>query len=291
MTNEHPSKTIVVGYDGSEESNRAVQWAAKHAILRDCSLHVVHCSLWVLLSHNRGPVPGVADSGLERAAQKVLEEGMALATETAPGLEVHTTLLHGMPRDHLAHVSVGAEMLVLGSRGLGGFMGLLVGSVSLEMAATAECPVAVIRADDHPEGPVLLAVDHSGSQAALDDACLFAAATGADLMIVHVLHEPEGYRRLREPVEAYPDAEAMLDSVMSRARHKAPGITVGGELLVDASFSRAVVKASQGARITVVGTKGHGLIKGTIGSTAHAVLHHAHSPVLVSRRKATSEGT
>ncbi|MGR0160816.1 universal stress protein [Paenarthrobacter nitroguajacolicus] len=291
MTNERASKTIVVGYDGSEESNRAVQWAAKHAILRGCSLQIVHCSLWVLLSHNRGPVPGVADSGLERAAQKVLEEGMDLAKETVPELEVHTTLLHGMPRDHLAHASAGAQMLVLGSRGLGGFMGLLVGSVSLEMAATAECPVAVIRADDNPEGPVLLAVDDSGSPAALDDACLFAAAAEAELRIVHVLHEPEGHRRLREPVEAYPDAEAMLDSVLSQARHKAPGITVSGELLVDTSFSRAVVKASQGARLTVVGTKGHGLIKGTIGSTAHAVLHHAHSPVLVSRRGAPSDGT
>jgi nucleotide-binding universal stress UspA family protein len=278
------TRTIVVGYDGSEEAKRAVQWAARHAVLRDCSLRIVHCSLWVLLSHNRGPVPGVADSVLERAAQKVLEEGMALAQETVPELAVHTTLLHGMPRDHLAHVSVGAEMLVLGSRGLGGFMGLLVGSVSLELAATAECPVAVVRADDHPDGPVLLAVDDSGSPAALDDACVFAAATGAELMIVHVLHEPDGYRRLREPVEAYPDAEAMLDSVLSQARHKAPGITVAGELLVDTSFSRAVVKASQGARITVVGTKGHGVIKGTIGSTAHAVLHHAHSPVLVCRR-------
>jgi nucleotide-binding universal stress UspA family protein len=214
---------------------------------------------------------------------------MALAKETVPDLEVRTTLLHGMPRDHLAHVSVGAEMLVLGSRGLGGFMGLLVGSVSLEMAATAECPVVVIRADDHPEGPVLLAVDDAGSPAALEDACDFAAATGADLMIVHVLHEPVGYRRLREPVEAYPEAEALLDSVLSQARHKAPGIAVTGELLVDASFSKAIVKASQGARITVLGTKGHGLIKGTIGSTAHAVLHHAHSPVLVSRRRATSE--
>lgn len=291
MTNERTTKTIVVGYDGSEESNHAVQWAAKHATLRDCSLQVVHCSLWVLLSHNRGPVPGVADSGLERAAQKVLEEGMALAKETVPALEVNATLFHGMPRDHLARISAGAEMLVLGSRGLGGFMGLLVGSVSLEMAATAECPVAVIRADDHPDGGVLLAVDDAGSPAALDDACLFAAATGAELMIVHVLHEPVGYRRLREPVETYPDAEAMLDSVLSQARHKAPGIAVAGELLVDASFSRAVVKASQGARITVVGTKGHGLIKGTIGSTAHAVLHHAHSPVLVSRRRATSEDT
>lgn len=286
MTNEGASKTIVVGYDGSEESHRAVRWAAKHAILRDCSLHVVHCSLWVLLSHNRGPVPGVADSGLERAAQKVLEEGAALAKETVPELEVHTTLLHGMPRDHLAHVSAGAPMLVLGSRGLGGFMGLLVGSVSLEMAATAECPVAVIRADDNPEGFVLLAADDSGSPTALEDACHFAEASGADLKIVHVLHEPAGYRRLRDPVEDYPEAEALLDSVMSHARHKAPGIMVAGELLVDASFSRAVVKASQGARLTVVGTKGHGVIKGTIGSTAHAVLHHAHSPVLVSRRKA-----
>jgi hypothetical protein len=78
--------------------------------LRGCSLQIVHCSLWVLLSQNRGPVPGVADSGLERAAHKVLEEGVALAKETVPDLDVRGTLLHGMPRDHLVHVSSGTGM-------------------------------------------------------------------------------------------------------------------------------------------------------------------------------------
>lgn len=282
MTNE---RAIVVGYDGSEEAKTAVQWAAKLAAQRNCPLQVVHCSLWILVAKDQAPVPGIEDSGLERAAQKVLEEGVELAKETAPGLaDVKGTLLHGMPRDYFAAISTGADMLVLGSRGMGGFLGLLVGSVSLEMAATAECPVAVIRADDHPNGPVVVAIDESGSPAALEDACHFAEATGADLHFVHVLHEPAGYRLLREPIDVHQSGESLLDSAVLKAREQAPGITVTGELLTDASASRAIIDASQGARLTVVGTKGHGLIKGTIGSTAHAVLHHAKGPVLVSRR-------
>ena len=280
------SKQIVVGYDGSTEAKQAVTWAARQAVLRGCQLHLVHCSLWILVTSDLGPVPGVADSGLERAAERVLEEGLAVVKEAEPSVDVTTTLLHGMPRDHMGKLSVGAEMLVLGSRGLGGFLGLLVGSVSLEMAATASCPVAVIRSVDHPDGPVVVAIDDAGSPEALEDACTMASVTGADLKVVHVVPEPAGLRRLRDPIDAYPAAEAVVDSAVRKARELAPQTTVTGELQVNHSVPRAILQAAPDARIVVVGTKGRGLIKGTIGSTAHAVLHHAPGPVLVSRRNA-----
>ncbi|MCW3768638.1 universal stress protein [Paenarthrobacter ureafaciens] len=280
------SKQIVVGYDGSTEAKQAVTWAARQAVLRGCQLHLVHCSLWILVTSDLGPVPGVADSGLERAAERVLEEGLAVVKEAEPSVDVTSTLLHGMPRDHMGKLSVGAEMLVLGSRGLGGFLGLLVGSVSLEMAATASCPVAVIRSVDHPEGPVVVAIDDAGSPEALEDACTMASVTGADLKVVHVVPEPAGLRRLRDPIDSYPAAEALVDSAVRKARELAPQSTVTGELQVNHSVARAILQAAPDARIVVVGTKGRGLIKGTIGSTAHAVLHHAPGPVLVSRRNA-----
>ncbi|AMB39157.1 universal stress protein [Arthrobacter sp. TES] len=280
------SKQIVVGYDGSTEAKQAVTWAARQAVLRGCHLHLIHCSLWILVTSDLGPVPGVADSGLERAAERVLEEGLAVVKEAEPSVDVTTTLLHGMPRDHMGKLSVGAEMLVLGSRGLGGFLGLLVGSVSLEMAATASCPVAVIRSVDHPDGPVVVAIDDAGSPEALEDACTMASVTGADLKVVHVVPEPAGLRRLRDPIDAYPAAEAVVDSAVRKARELAPQTTVTGELQVNHSVPRAILQAAPDARIVVVGTKGRGLIKGTIGSTAHAVLHHAPGPVLVSRRNA-----
>ncbi|HET6268517.1 MAG TPA: universal stress protein [Arthrobacter sp.] len=275
------SRNIVVGYDGSVEAGHAVRWAARQAVLRGCGLHLVHCSLWPLLTHDLGPVPGVADSGLERSGEIALDEGLALAKDEAPGLKIQTSLLYGWAPEHLLKLSAGESMLVVGSRGIGGFMGLLVGSVSLEMAATASCPVAVIRADDHTEGPVVVAVDSSGSAAALSDACTLASLTGAKLTVVHVQHAPAGFRRLRDPAG---DGQELLDSVLRSARETAPGISIEGQLLTDTSIPRAILEATRGASITVVGTKGHGLIRGTIGSTAHAVLHHARGPVLISRR-------
>ena len=277
------SKSIVVGYDGSVEAARAVRWAAEQAALRGCPLQLVHCSLWPVLTPTPGPLPGVVDNALERSCEITLEEGLAHAKQAAPGLEVRTSLVYGWPSEHLPKISAGEEMLVVGSRGIGGFLGLLVGSVSLEMAATASCPVAVIRADHHPDGPVVVAVDSSGSPAALEDACTMARVTGADLTVVHVRHAPPGYRMLRDPVDAGPAAEELLNSAVSAARGWTPGTRVEGELLTGTSVPRALLNASASARLTVVGTKGHGLIKGTIGSTAHAVLHHAQGPMLISR--------
>jgi nucleotide-binding universal stress UspA family protein len=277
------SRSIVAGYDGSAEATTAIHWAAQQARLRDCPLNVMHCSIWPLLTKNLGPVPGVADSGLERAAEAILEEGISRAEAAAPGLDVRGTLLHGLPASYLAEISAGQEMVVVGSRGLGGFLGLLVGSVSLELAATATCPVAVIRPDLHPNGSVVVAVDVSGSPTALQDACALASAWQAGLTIVHVHHTPPGYGQ-RDPLYAEAAAGEVLSSAMSRARALAAYVPVEGRVLTDTSVPHAILKASEGARMLVVGSKGHGFLRETIGSTAHAVLHHARGPVLISRR-------
>lgn len=275
--------TIVAGYDGSAEAAAAITWAAQQADLRGCPLHVVHVSIWPLLTHKLGPVPGVADSGLERSAQAILEEGVGRAQAAAAGLDVQGTLLHGLPASYLAEISAGQEMVVVGSRGLGGFLGLLVGSVSLELAATASCPVAVIRPDLHPGGPVVVAIDASGSPAALEDACALASAWQATLTIVHVHHVPAGYAQRNGP-DAEAAAGEVLHAALHRARALAPYVAVQGRVLTDASVPDAILKASDDARMLVVGTKGHGFLRETIGSTAHAVLHHARGPVLISRR-------
>jgi nucleotide-binding universal stress UspA family protein len=278
------AKSIVVGYDGSAEAEEAIRWGAEQASLRGCPLQVVHCSLWPLLTKNLGPVPGVADSGLEHAGQATLDEGVAHAKAAAPGVEVRSTLVYGWPAVYLPKLSAGQDMLVVGSRGIGGFMGLVVGSVSLEMAATAACPVAVIRSDIHREGPVVVAIDASGSATALEDACTLARVGKADLTVVHVQHAPAGFRMPHDQATAHPSSQTLLESAVSKARDLVPDSKVEGQLLTDTSIPKAILKAAQNARITVVGTKGQGLIRGTFGSTAHAVLHHAKGPVLISRR-------
>ncbi|WJH22942.1 universal stress protein [Pseudarthrobacter defluvii] len=281
MTQE--PKAVVAGYDGSDEAAAAVRWAARHARAVKCPLNVVHCSMWPLLTRHLGPVPGVSGSGLEQSAQAILEEGVAHAAAEVPGLQVRSTLLHGLPAQLLAQVSTGERLLVVGSRGLGGFLGLLVGSVSLELAATAACPVAVIRQDLHPDGPVIAAVDASGSPAALEDACALATAWKAPLTVVHVRHRPPGPWRPDTP-DSDAGAQTILSSALTHARAAAPGITVDGKVLTDGSVPHAILQASAEARIVVVGSQGQGILRETMGSTAHAVLHHAHGPVLISRR-------
>jgi nucleotide-binding universal stress UspA family protein len=278
------ARAIVAGYDGSTEAAEAVRWAAQHARLRGRVLHVVHCSIWPLLTRHLGPVPGVSESGLERSAESILEEGLTYATAAVPGLQVECTLLHGLPAQQLAGISARQEMVVVGSRGLGGFLGLLVGSVSLELAAAASCPVAVIRSDLHPHGPVVVAVDEAGSPAALADACTVASAAKAGLAVVHVRHTPAGYYRFHAGAEAEAAAEEVLRAAVEAARGLAPDVEIEGVLRTGASVPHAILDASQGAALLVVGTKGHGLVRETIGSIAHAVLHHSHGPVLVSRR-------
>ena len=96
---------------------------------------------------------------------------------------------------------------------------------------------------------------------------------------------PAGYRLVRDPVDPGAAAEELLEAAVAKARELAPGVTVDRQLLTDTSVPRAILQAARGSRLLVVGTKGHGVIRGSIGSTAHAVLHHAKGPVLVSRRQ------
>ncbi|HJV99651.1 MAG TPA: universal stress protein [Arthrobacter sp.] len=276
---------IVVGYDGSAEAGLAVRWGARHAVLLGCELQVVHCSLWPLLTHDLGPVKGVAGSGLQHQAQAILDAGKAEALSIAPRVRVRSSLLYGLPAAHLRRIAKDARMLVLGSRGIGGFMGLLVGSVSLELAATASCPVAVIRFDQNPEGPVVVGISTSGSLAALHDACALARGLGVKLIILHVLRT-----HLRSPKDAQPSgagrqaARHLMESAADTARGLIPGGDISEVLAEDASVPRALLNAARGAALIVVGSRAQGIVQGTMGSTAHAVLHHAKGPVLISRQ-------
>lgn len=270
---------IIVGYDGSAEAALAVRWAARHAALLDRELEVVHCSFWPLLTHELEPVKGIAGSGQQHQAQAVLDEGKAAALSVAPRTRIRGTLLYGLPAGHLRRIADDAGLLVLGSRGIGGFIGLLVGSVSLELAATATCPIAVIRFDNHPQGRVVVGIGSSGSESALSLACTLASATEADLVIVHVIRHHTGMAS----VTGVQGARRFLLTAARDAQVLAPKVTVRQQLAQDVSIPRALLNASRGAALIVVGSPGHGTPGGTIGSNTHAVLHHATGPVLISR--------
>lgn len=277
--------SIVVGYDGSDQSRSALEWAAAQAVLEQRILHVVHCWIWPLITRDLGPVEGVADSGLKHAAEGVLAEGETEAKRLAPDLQIQTSLVAGVASEILAGLSQNAYLVVVGSRGLGGFMGLLVGSISLKLATTAHCPVVVVRAKEAGTGPVLIGIDGSPqSGTALDDAIRLATLWHAPLKLMHVQDDVSFFGRN----SSYPGSEEkalqILSDAVAHARAAAPDLDISSALVTGHSVAGKLLEAASSARIILVGETGQGNFMGAIGSTAQAILHHAKGNLLISRR-------
>jgi nucleotide-binding universal stress UspA family protein len=142
------SGRVVVGIDGSDTSRRAAGWAAREARLRGAKLEIV--SAWQIPLYGYAYAGGVAISqdivkGLVENAEEHLAEAIREARTEAGDVELETIAAEGQPANVLLEVSEGADILVVGSRGLGGFRELLLGSVSQQCAQHASCPVVIIR--------------------------------------------------------------------------------------------------------------------------------------------------
>jgi nucleotide-binding universal stress UspA family protein len=272
-------KPIIVGYDGSDGSQRAVRWAARHASATNIPLLVAHCSVWPLFTNNLGPVEGITDSGLQHDAEKTLAEGVEHAVQVAPQIEVTQRLVTGFPAEVLTKLSAEASLLVTGTRGLGGFAGLLVGSVSLHLAASASCPIMVVREDQPAQGNVLVAVDGSPeSDRAVLQAADLAKTLNQSLHLLHVLP----HRRHSADVTA--DAER--DPIIQQSLNLLPTdtvLTIAPEATTSTSTPGAIVERARTASCVVLGAKGRNTLGARLGSTVHAVLHHAKGNVIVVR--------
>jgi nucleotide-binding universal stress UspA family protein len=281
---------VLVGVDGSESSNAAVRWAADEARRLGAPLRILHAWLWPLYHVQLGPPPGAPPgAGLRAEADRVLERAAELARETSPNTPVETILYTGAAAAALLADAASARMLVVGHRGLGGFTGLLVGSVGVTVSAHAPCPVAVVRGNPDPGGRVVVGVDGSPeSRLALVTAFEEADRRCARLRAVHawvIPLRPEGGARDRESVLARGEREGrqLAEREASQAGAGFPNVafdvTVG-----DRSAGAELVDASRDAQLVVVGSRGVGGFRGLVlGSTAHALLHHAACPVLVVR--------
>lgn len=144
---------IVVGADGSPSSRKAVSWAARQAALTGDVLQLVVAWHWPV---NYGyPVPLAPHYDPAAEAFKLLDEELAAVRQQYPGLEVQTAVVQGAAAQILVELSAGADLVVVGTRGHGEIIGLVIGSVSEHCVAHAHCPVVVVRADkprDHPAG-------------------------------------------------------------------------------------------------------------------------------------------
>jgi len=147
-TNEGPSGVpgehrIVAGVDGSEASNAALAWAARQATLTGSTLEVVMAWQWPTAYGFPPYYP--ADFDPAEDARKLLDGAVSEVRRDHPDITVRPVLIDGNPAPSLVERSLGADLLVVGSRGHGEFVGMLLGSVSQHCVSNAHCPVLVYR--------------------------------------------------------------------------------------------------------------------------------------------------
>ncbi|MEV6020205.1 MULTISPECIES: universal stress protein [unclassified Streptomyces] len=291
---------VVAGIDGSAESLAAAVWAAREAERRGRPLHLVHARNW-----HPGRQDREATDAARQLARMVLRRADERVRAERPAVLVTDEQTEGPATEALLKAADKADLLVLGSRGLSGFTGLLAGSVALGVVARATRPVVLVRKDEgaadeqasagdrspsadtgHPE--VVLGVD-------LDEACdaviefAFGAARlrHARLRAVHAWHSAgpiglgPGDVALAEEPWLLEEWLGFLKAVLQTWREKYPDVEVL-ETVVDEKPSTALVRAATGASLLVVG---HRLVEGPLGPrtgpVTHTAIHHVGCPVAV----------
>ena len=224
-------------------------------------------------------------------ADDVLRRAIRVATDTTAEVAVAGDVLRGDPAYQLLVRAREAELLVVGARGLGAFVGLLVGSVSEHVAGRADCPVVVVRGEASPDLPVLVGVDGSAAnQAAVGFAFAAAARRGVELVALSAA-EPEWVRpavgSAGLPVVDVDGVEhaarARLDDALRQWTDRYPDLPVR-RVAVPGGAARALIEASSRAGLAVVGSRGHGTLSGVfLGSVSRHLMRHADCPVAIVR--------
>ncbi|MFF5185885.1 universal stress protein [Streptomyces sp. NPDC000345] len=291
------SDPVIVGVDGSASSLAAVDVAAREAHLRGAALRIVHA-----FGHAPGHLPtgappwNPADHGLEPMVHGALVRAEERAQAVAPGIEITRSVAAGEALEVLEIESRSAALAVVGSRGVGSFAGLLLGSTAVQLAAHGHCPLMVVRGRPDPAGAVVLAVDGSpAGEAAVEFAFAEAALRKAPLVAVHVWNtwSERAYEGPGDPLTAVVTDEEhlraaeqhVLDEAVASWQEVFPEVAVERRLL-RSRIRPALIDAGREAQLVVVGARGRGGFAGLLlGSVSQAVLHHAHCPVAVVRGK------
>ncbi|WP_433425081.1 universal stress protein [Microtetraspora malaysiensis] len=280
------AEPILVGVDGSPPAVAAVAWAADDAARKGTPLRLVHAVYRPPHGARSYPIPGL-DDALSRAGGEFLREAEEIAREWHPGLDVSTRLLEGAPARVLLREAESASELVVGSRGRGGFAGMLLGSVSGHLPGHAAVPVVVVRPGrttaDATE--VVVGVDESeGCEPALGYAFEQARLRRGGLRAVYGWRPPPevyaGYS-VFDPEEAGQLRQTLDVGRIAAWRARYPDVRAEVEVVCDHPVS-ALVDVAAAAAVLVVGSHGRSRIGAMVlGSVSRGVLHHAHCPVAV----------
>jgi nucleotide-binding universal stress UspA family protein len=291
VSHQQSRRRIIVGVDGSPAALRALHWAAAEAARRGTGLDVVHAWKW---PHSLFLTDVFTEpSDVEARGRELLHRAVeSLAPREQVPFDVRCIVVEEQATAALVQAAATAQLLVVGSRGRGGFSGLLLGSVSQQCTHHAPCPVAVIPAwTGSDDGPVVVGVDGSDqSFGALHWAIAEAALRGADLHVVNAYD----YVNVMMPTGLVPGVdrdtmehasrtllEQMVESALGAANHPPHDVAL---IPSPANATQALLHAAVGAGLLVVGSRGRGGFSGLLlGSVSQHCAHHAPCPVVVVR--------
>ncbi|MEV4561067.1 universal stress protein [Kitasatospora sp. NPDC049285] len=282
------TRPVLAAVDASVRSRAAAHWAAQEAGRRGAPLRLLHA--WPYLGRKANDLVKAED--LATGALTMLDEVAQELTAAYPGLAVSTDLVSDAAIDGLSEAAEQGQLLVIGTRGLGGFRGLLVGSVSLGVAGRSETPVVLVREGrpepEEREPEVVVGLDAlEPAVPVMEFAFEEAALRGARVRVVHGWELPPVYGYAGWiPVETERQelgtlAAGMVAEAVAPWREKYPRTLVLEDIRTGGGAA-ALVEASAQADLVVVGRRVRGLpLRTRLGSVAHAVIHHAESPVAV----------
>ncbi|GER24118.1 universal stress protein [Zafaria cholistanensis] len=283
---------IVVGVDGSEQAERALRWAEEEAARRGVPLNIATAytiPVFAASSMDAGYAT-LDDEAIREGAEEVARE--ASESVRVPGLEVRTLVEPGDAAGVLLDLSAQADLVVVGSRGRGGFVGRLLGSVSSALPAHAKCPTVIVPLPPD-EGEALprrdvVTVGVDGSERARR-AVLVAAEQaqrlGVPLRVVCSVPPVSGSLAWMpatvDQEEVLADVRHQVDNGLRWLSSHFPALRLESEVM-EGSPVEALIRESATSLLLVTGSRGRGGFTGMLlGSTSQGVLHHAKGPVMV----------
>jgi len=295
MNNSCVPGSVMVGVDGSPSSDTAVVWAATYALAQRRPLAIVHGAGHPVPTDFTDFTGDVAEAhqDLRMAGRHVSDHALGLAQATSPAVDVSVHLALREPRELLLEMAKDASVLVLGTRGRGSVASLLLGSVSVALAAHAPCPVVVARsprASAGPDGlPVVVGADGTaGSAGALTLGFELASEQNRRLEVVHAIGDAWLFpfpglvssEMVNEEINGW---ELLLAESLAGYSEKFPDVVVDSRL-VRGSPAQALVSASGAASVVVVGSRGRSAVTSRLlGSVSRSVVEHAQCTVAVVR--------
>lgn len=279
---------IVVGFDASDDSVRALEHAAWEANAIGAELHLVYVADDTVLNSAWGVV--FEPETIRETAEKMLASAVEAATRLGvPADKVITEVALGAPSAALSQLSQSATLVVVGRRSSSETNRFFAGSTAVGLAATAHCPVIVVSSDmdERPRGPIGVAVDSTGRGAkALDWALRHYRRYGDAVEVLSVCRAPSG-RFLRHTISEEQKQQAMqvteerVNQMVDDARAQHPGVPITAEVLygtpVDELSSRT---DTLGLLLLEVHTN---FPTYSIGGVIRGVMAHAHCPVVLIR--------